>query len=80
MRIDAFLIFSYSKNFCRIYGVTHDGLSVVVYAHGFLPYLYIQLPPGINTSNPDLTDLRNYLEQKVRISLSENCPKSNIFC
>jgi DNA polymerase delta subunit 1 len=35
----------------RLYGVTRLGQSVLVHAHGFVPYLYVKAPSGFNITH-----------------------------
>lgn len=50
----------------RLYGVTHDGHSVLAHVHGFTPYFYILPPQSMDLSDGQLGILRNVLDQRLK--------------
>jgi hypothetical protein len=52
----------------RVYGVTMEGNSVAAFLHGFTPYAYFALPPGMDfdSSEATLSQLRSILNTKLQ--------------
>jgi DNA polymerase delta subunit 1 len=50
----------------RLFGVTHEGRSVMACVHGFTPYLYVSFPPSMTFDDNDLGQLRVVLDEKVK--------------
>ena len=49
----------------HLYGVTQEGYSVMVSAHGFTPYFYVSLPSSLILNESFLGQMRAVLDQRV---------------